>query len=158
MEDILTYVIIFGLLIIFTLVFLSNKEKKKEFILTNNIYSFGSLKVLIEKQGKEVKYLILKHKLHEDLPTDNVSLSVETISTDKSVLKIEIPKQLVHALTPGENKIDYNGLYKLISTGSIQLQQFRIVVTLAENKKLKSGLLAFNKKWNIYTPDAGTYN
>ena len=158
MEDVLTYALIFGLLILFTLVFLSNKEKNKKFLLTNKIYSFGNIDVFVVKQGKEIKYLEIHYKLFGNTSDNNASLSVETVAKDKTVRLTAIPEQIVDHLSINRMKINYHDFSKLIIDHTNQLQHFRIVVTFANNKKLKSGILAFNKNWNIYTPDTGIYN
>ncbi|RLD91319.1 MAG: hypothetical protein DRJ09_01400 [Bacteroidetes bacterium] len=158
MEDILTYIIIFGLLILFAIVFLSKNEKKKEFLLTKKDYSFGSLKVLIEKQGKEIRFLIIETLLNTPNQYPPLTLSVEAVLKDRSTLLIELSNELFTSSEAYRYKVDYNELYKLITTRCNRLQHFRLVATFTDNKKLKSGILAFNKKWNIITPDTGTYN
>jgi len=158
MEDILTYVIVFGLLILFTFFFLSKKEKRKEFLLTNNHFSFGIIKVFIVKQNKEIKYLEIYYELFGNTSGNHANLAVEIISKDKTVVSTVIPEQIIKHLSNKRIKINYQDFNKLISAHTNQLQHFRIVLTFAGNKKLKSGILAFNKNWNIYTPDTGTYN
>ena len=158
MEDVFTYVIVFGLLILFAFVFLSNKEKKKELLLTKKDYSYGSIRVLIVKHGKEIKFLAietLRNKPYKDLPA---TLSVEVVLKDRSTVLLELPKNIVNGIETEKINVDYKAFHQLISSATNHLQYFRIVATFADNRKLKSGILTFNKKWNIFTPDTGTYN
>lgn len=158
MEDILTYVIVFGLLILFAFFFLSNKEKKKELLLTEKDYSFGSIRIFIEKHGKASKYLIIEILAKNPTQDFPATLTAEIVLADRTTLELEIPNDMITVQKTDKFKVDYEVFHQLITAGSYPIQQFRIVATLTNNKKLKSGILAFNKKWSLYTPDTGAYN
>ncbi len=155
MQDILTYVIIFGLLIVFTYVFLSNKEKTKQFVLSQKDYSFGSLKVLVEKQNKEIKSLIVNPYIKQGNETV-LDITAEVTLKNKETLVIDLAGNIIE--TEAGISIPFTKFTEMFQEMTNKLEYFKIVITFASNKKLKSGNLAFNKKWSIYTPDTGKYN
>ncbi len=157
MEDILTYGIVFGLLIIFTYVFLSKKDKTKRFSLSQKIYSYGNIDVRLEKQGKEITFLVIKYSL-KDVSPDYFKLTSEMVLIDNSILLVEIPQENILFENKSVLKIPFDVFSNLLKEKTKQLNYFKIVITFASNKKLKSGILAFNKRWNIYAPDSGKYN
>ena len=83
---------------------------------------------------------------------------MELVLKDRTTLQLELPNDIITGTDTNKFKADYKAFYQLITSGSNQLQYFRIVATFAGNRKLKSGILAYNKNWNIFTPDTGTYN
>lgn len=157
MEDILTYIIIFGLLIVFASVFLYNKGKVRIFKLSSKEYSYGVLEIMIEKKGKQLNYIIINPTFKEkDKKISDIL--VEQISKDKTSLSNKIPREIIEVNDEGLFKISYGNFKQLLKANSKDIKYFKIIVTFSKNRKLKSGTLSFNKNWNIYVPDTGTYN
>ncbi len=159
MEDILGYIIIFSLIIIFTLVYLSKREKEKTFLLTKKIYSIGTLDVLIKKSGKEFLFFIVRVKLTKKTDITHRDIRIE-FQVDKSsdTKSLEIPSEIITTNEHNEFSIRFKPAFDLLKQYRNIHEPFRIVVLVNNNQKMKSGLIAFNKYWKVYVPDSGTYN
>ena len=154
MEDILGYIIIFGLLIAFTWIYFSKKEKRKEFSLTNKKYSFGSIDLLVRKKASEIECLLLKI----NPASSNAEIVLDLIKSNRTVDSLLIPPDLIVEENTENYCILFDELKMFLKDKTGTFDSFRFVIILKNNNKLKTGILAFNKRYSVYIPDTGRYN
>ncbi len=154
MEDILGYIIIFGLLIAFIWIYFSKKEKRKEFSLTKKNYSFGSINLLIRKKASEIECLLLQ----VNPATSNAEILLELIKSNRTVETFLLPQELIIKENTENYCILFEELKTYLKNKAGIFDSFRFVIILKNNNKLKTGILAFNKRYSVYIPDTGRYN
>ena len=158
MENILTYIIIFGLLIIFTLVYFSSKEKSKKIPLTKKNYSFGSIHVLLEKRGSEFESLIVQLIFSKNSSVEIMDVFIELIDKNGEFSKLSLPNEIFLKTIDNEYFLNYSEIDTLLFEKRDLFQSFRLVALIDGNRKLKSGILSFNKNRKLVVPDSGNYN
>ena len=158
MENILTYIIIFGLLIVFTLVYSSSKEKYIKIPLTKKNYSFGSIHVLIEKRGSKIESLIVQLIFYKNNNVEEViDIFIELIDNNREFMKLSLPNEIFSKTIDNEYFLNYSKIDTLLFENRNLFQSFRIVALIDGNRKLKSGILSFNKNRKLVVPDSGNY-
>jgi hypothetical protein len=160
LEDILGYIIVFGLIIVFTLIYFSKKENEKLFSLTKKLYSFGSLDVMIKKKGSDIEFIILKTESFKHQFNKIADILIEFPDTEKNKepVSIEMPDKLFHSKSFNEYYISYHDFLQFTEQFRKQHEPFRFVIDYKNANKMKSGNLAFNKYRKVYLPDSGRYN
>ena len=158
MENILTYIIIFGLLIIFTLIYFSAKEKSKKIPLTKKNYSFGSINVLLEKRGSEFESLIVQLIFSKNSSVEIKEVFIELIDKNGEFSKLSLPNEIFLKTIDNEYFLNYSEIDTLLFEKRNLFQSFRLVAIIDGNRKLKSGILSFNKNRKLVVPDSGNYN
>jgi len=158
MENILTYIIIFGLLIIFTLIYFSSKEKIKKIPLTKKNYSFGSINVLLEKRGSETESLIVQLIFSKNSSVEVKDVFIELIDKSGEFSKLSLTNEMFFKTTDNEYFLSYSEIDTLLFEKRDLFQYFRLVALIDGNRKLKSGMLSFNKNRKLGVPDSGNYN
>jgi len=159
LEDTLGYIIVFGLIIVFTLIYFSKKENEKLFSLTKKLYSFGSFDVLIKKKGSDIEHIILKTETFGqsfNQPSE-IILEIPFNENNKTKTVIKLPANIIYSQSVNEYHINYNDFSIFMEHHRKQHQPFRFVI-IFHNNKMKSGYIAFNKYGKIYIPDSGRYN
>jgi len=154
LEDILGYIIIFGLIIAFTWIYYSKKEKRKEFSLTNKNYSFGSINLLIRKKATEIECLLLKINPE----ASNAEIMLELIKSNRTVETFLLPSELIIKENTKNYCILFDELKIYLKDKSGTFDSFRFVIINKNNNKLKTGIIAFNKRYSVFVPDTGFYN
>ena len=157
MEDIISYIIVFGLIITFTWIYFSKKEKGKRFSLTKKEYSFGSIEVWVEKKGSDIVSLAIDIVFGKDNYQAD-SIFVDLIDKDRNIETLKIPLEIIIKDRKDSFVIDYSGFSKLVKEKQNSFETFRFTAELPESRKLKTGWMAFNKRWSLYVPDTGKYN
>jgi hypothetical protein len=157
MEDIISYIIVFGLIITFTWIYFSKKEKGKRFSLTKKEYSFGSIEVWVEKKGSDIVSLAVEIVSGKDDYQPD-SLFVDLMDKNRNIEALPIPSEIVIAERKDNFVIDYSGFSKLIKENQNSFETFRFTAGLPDSRKLKTGWMVFNKRWSLYVPDTGKYN
>lgn len=158
MENILTYIIIFGLLIVFTLVYFSSKEKSKKIPLTKKNYSFGSIHVLIEKRGSEMENLIVQLIFPKNNNVKVKDVFIELIDNNGELSNLSLANEMFSKTTDNEYFLSYSEIDILLLEKKDLFHSFRFVALVDGNRKLKSGILSFNKNRKLVVPDSGNYN
>lgn len=157
MENILTYIIIFGLLIALTLLFISSKEKIKKIRLTKKDYSFGSINILYEKRGADIDSLIVQITFPKNRSTEVKDIYIELIDKTGEFAKLNLTNELLVRTIDNEYFLNYSKIDTILFEKRTLFQSFRIVALIDGNRKLKSGILSFNKKRKLVVPDSGIY-
>ena len=157
MENILTNIIIFGLLIALTLLFISSKEKIKKIRLTKKDYSFGSINILYEKRGADIDSLIVQITFPKNRSTEVKDIYIELIDKTGEFAKLNLTNELLVRTIDNEYFLNYSKIDTILFEKRTLFQSFRIVALIDGNRKLKSGILSFNKKRKLVVPDSGIY-
>jgi hypothetical protein len=164
MEDILTYVIVFGLIIGGVAVWQLRRSKPRPYLLSTQNYPELQLKIIIQKQEGKTKDFVIELKSAQQLSIRNVY--IELISKTREFKKIEDGLindhlELPLSLQPNQNAqliYPFDSLRNHLQNRQFAFQSFRVVLEDLNRKKFKSHEMAFNKNWVIYRPDTGRYN
>ena len=156
MEDIFTYVIVFGLLILFTSLYLFRKDKKRSFILSQQQLGKYLLTVREVKQNKKILSLILE--LNEN--TDPSRFFIELIDSRRERETRKLIDFLNDNTKPTASglHLDYEPFKEIIENLHKKGITFRFGYELNSSTKIKSHELTFSKHWNVYKVDSGRYN
>jgi hypothetical protein len=164
MEDILTYVIVFGLIIGGFAFWQFRYAKPRPYLLSKQIYPELDLNLLIEKtEGKTKEFVVqinLKKPIFIEFPV------VELIDKNRQSLILELDQLLKCQTNSNDKDFNKNTIYKCpfeefnkaLTNSEFKYKTFRLVLKTESDKKFKSHELAFNKTWTIYRPDSGKYN
>jgi len=164
MEDILTYIIVFGLIIGGVAVWQVRKGKARPYILSTQNYPGLQLSVIVQKQeGKTKDFVILLNSRQEQTLK---TVYIELISSNRKFEKIDdglINENIDFPLSLQQNQnakfvYPFETFKKYLQKSKFKFKSFRVVVEDIQNKKYKSHEMAFNKNWVIYRPDTGKYN
>jgi hypothetical protein len=162
MEDILTYLIVFGLIIGGVAVWQLRNAKPRPYWLSHQIFPDMQMWVLIEKKDGKHKSVILKTMHNKNLSLNTPR--VELINNKRERLFIDLPwkdkqeKANKDGWLENISELNFNDFYKSLNSSAFKFRTFRITVHDQEGKPFKSHELAFNKRWTIYRPDSGKYN
>lgn len=164
MEDVLTYVIVFGLIIGGFAFWQFRYGKPRPYLLSEQVFPDLNLILLIEKSEGKTKEFIIKLNLKKDIETkvpiveligkkrDLEVIAVHELLKDKSKTSKEHHNTLIIY------KYSFNEFSSLLKNSGFSFKSFRIVIESTKGIKYKSHELAFNKSWTIYRPDSGKYN
>jgi hypothetical protein len=152
MEDIFTYIIVFGLLTGFSALYLFRKDSKRSFPLSVKQWGKYILTVSVTKQNRKIKDIVLEL----NFPVDPNDFFVEFIDNNREKESYVINDFLAHVNKTGSNKIvfPYDDF-----RSALKENRFRFGCFLEDNNsKIKSHELTISKHWNIYPVDSGRYN
>ena len=163
MHDIVLYILIFGLIILFTWIYLDKKERIKTFSLGIKYYSYGNIDILIEKQNSKIRYIIInisQNVQKQNIDLDNVSLELLNEKENELLIKIKLNEALGNNLIIKNDQvfINYESFKSFLKENNFENKLFRFTVEFGKTKILKSVVLMLNKRWSIYVPDRGKYN
>jgi hypothetical protein len=160
MQDIITYIVVFLIIIIFTWIYYGKKDKSKIYSLGKKYYSYGSIDILIEKINSEIKNLIIKPSFKESHNPELNKIKIELIDpeTNKTIVQYELNDVIKLNITSSSYLVDFNSFKTFLKIKNHEKSYFRFVIYGNETKKLKSVILSLNKKWNVFVPDTGNYN
>jgi len=164
MEDILTYIIVFGVIIGGVAIWQLRRSKARPYVLSTQNYPELQLRVIIQKQEGKTKDFIIEITGLQALNVN--SLFIELISKARSFAKIDaglIHKNLDLPIFIQQNQVvqfiyPFDSFKKYLESSDFKFTSFRVVVEDGNEKKYKSHAMAFNKNWVIYRPDTGRYN
>lgn len=164
MEDILTYIIVFGLIIGGVAIWQLRRSKARPYVLSTQNYPELQLRVIIQKQEGKTKDFVIQLSSSQELSLDNVF--IELISKSRAFEKIDdglINENIDLPLALKQNQTakfiyPFDSFKKYLQNGEFKFKSFRVVVEDINKKKYKSHEMAFNKNWVIYRPDTGRYN
>lgn len=164
MEDVLTYIIVFGVFIGGVAVWHIRRSKPRPYILSVQRYPELEIQIIVRKQdGKTNDFVV---QIYTGIDTQLANIYIELLSakreseqvaggllSDHIHLPLHIPKkQKIELVYP------FLSLKKYLTDQDFAFKTFRVVVMTENQKKIKSHELAFNKNWVIYRPDSGKYN
>ncbi len=162
MEDIITYIFIFGLIIIFTWFYLGKRENKKSFSLGKKYYAYVDIDVIIVKKSSQIEKILIRLSPFPGINLKSEDLIMESVEPNGTgiIKKIEVFEALGKDLSINNNEfhIGFPALKQYLMAENLDKNNFRFVVKLNSTKNLKTVLLALNKKWSVYVPDTGRYN
>lgn len=162
MTDIVTYVVVFGLIITGVIIWQVRYGRPRPYWLSHQVFPNLKLWIFVEKKDGKHKYLIIKTEQENNIKT--YPPFVELINTSREKLKINIPKIDPKISIITENKItieykyDFTNFSKTLNTSDFKFSTFRISVENTNGQMYKSHELAFDKRWTIFRPDSGKYN
>lgn len=164
MEDILTYIIVFGLIIGGFAFWQFRYSKPRPYILSQQIFPELDLQLLIEKSEGKTKDFLININLKKHLLFKYPYVELLNKKRDAEIV-------LIHELISNKNqnnqpdkekniqyKYSFSEFSDLLKKREFKFKTFRIIVENNSGKKFKSHELAFNKNWIIYRPDSGKYN
>jgi hypothetical protein len=164
MEDILTYLIVFGLIIGGVAVWQFRRGKPRPYILSIQYYPELQLRVLVQKQEGKTKDLAVHLQSTQTMGLQDVF--VELISKSRNFERVALSR--VHTshefpltLKAGQSvtfTYPFDAFKHHLQHNAFSFKTFRLVAEDLNGKKYKSHELAFNKNWVIYRPDTGTFN
>ncbi len=164
MEDIATYLIVFGLLIGGVSFWQIRRRKPRPFVLSMQHYPELQLGIIVRKREVKSKDLVVEVRCHKALEISGVF--VEMISKSREIGKLETSALLPQAgrtvVLAKNQKIQFVYLFepfkKYLKDSGLPMRTFRVVVETQSHKKYKSHEMAFNKNWGLFRPDSGSYN
>lgn len=162
MTDIITYVVVFGLLITGVIVWQVRYGKPRPYWLSHQVFSEIKLWIYVEKKDGKHKFIIIKTEQDKKIKT--YPPAVELINASREKLKVTIPVTEPRISKITENKItieykyDFTNFSKVLNNNDFKFSTFRISIENANGQMYKSHELAFNKRWTIFRPDSGKYN
>lgn len=164
MEDVITYIVVFGVIIGGVAIWQLRRSKPRPYVLSIQRYPELEMQVLVRKQEGKTKDFVIQFQAGHDNLLNNIS--VELISKDRAFESLEeglINSHIELPLSISKNQTvefvyPFPTFKKYLTDQSFSFKTFRIVLQIDNNKKFKSHEMAFNKNWVIYRPDSGKYN
>ncbi len=164
MEDIITYIIVFGLIIGGVSIWQFRNAKARPYLLSRQNFPGFNLSLSIEKFDGKTKEFIIKTIFDSQLEPKNLWLEMINAKRETNAIQLSNTLTVVNANNSNGNKtlktytLPFNDLTKLLSNSQFNYNTFRVVVGVDSGRKFKSHELALNKRWTIYRPDSGKYN
>ena len=162
MEDAITYLIVFGLIIGGVAFWQFRISKARPYMLSRQFFPELDLFLLIEKQEGKTKEFIIKIDFKKQ--TQLIPPVVELIDKNRNYKIISLDTLVNNNAGQPENKSSIRFKYsfsefsQLLKNCGFRFKTFRLVIESKNGQKFKSHELAFNKRWTIYRPDGGKYN
>lgn len=162
MTDIITYIVVFGFILLGVVIWQARSSKPRPYWLSHQIYPSLKLWIQVVKKDGKHKYLIIK--VETDTSNNIKKPYFELINSNREKLIVQIPENTSFITENIDNmlvslfKIDFNEFSKTLKNNDFKFATFRICVEDKNHKVYKSHALAFDKKWTIFKPDSGTYN
>lgn len=164
MEDIITYVLVFGVIIGGVAIWQLRRSKSRPYILSNQKYPELEIQVIVRKQEGKTKDFVIQIQTRQDCLLNNIS--IELISKTRSFENLDsglIKDHIEFPLTVSKNQTvefvyPFLTFKKYLTDQTFSFRTFRVVLQTEKDKKFKSHEMAFNKNWVIYRPDSGNYN
>lgn len=163
MEDILTYVIVFGIIIAGVAIWQFRYAKPRPYWLSHQIYPNLQLWVMVQKKDGKHSNLLVKTEYLPNL--EFTDFEAELINSKRDSISISLINDATtnhSVLSSGKNEtsyqLDFSSFRNKLQRNDFKFKSFRIKITDKQNNTFKSHELAFNKNWTIYKPDTGNYN
>lgn len=164
MEDILTYIVVFGLIIGGVAIWQIRRSKSRPYMLSLQRYPELEMQVIVRKQEGKTKDFVIQILAEQDKVLSKIS--IELISNARTFESLDeglISHHLKLPLSLSKNQTvefvyPFLAFKKYLTDQSFSFKTFRVVLQIKDGKKFKSHEMAFNKNWVIYRPDSGKYN
>lgn len=164
METTLGYIIIFGLVILFTALYFYRSEKQTLLPVSQQTYPELLITVLIKKEKRKITTLLLQIKpTRENLLINNITLELTDKNHDKKRLDLsaQFPDHLQQPLPSGKPipfPLALSDLLALMEKAEFDFENFRLVAKTPEGKIFKTHPLTYHPRWGIFKSDSGKYN
>jgi len=165
MEAIISYIVIFGLVITLTAVFLFRKDKKYLLPVSEQTFPQLIVTVLIRKEKNKIEEIILRlTPLKRPLQISELLLELTDGHHEKKIVDLKPIVGMttgVIDLSPSEKaefSIPFQSFKELLSELSFPYERFRMTAGTPEGKKFKSHELGLNPRWGLLKLDSGKYN
>ncbi|PLX02597.1 MAG: hypothetical protein C0595_10030 [Marinilabiliales bacterium] len=142
MTDIVTYVVVFGLLIAGVIVYQVRYGKPRPHWLSHQVFPDLKLWILVEKKDGKHKFLIIRTQQDNNIKT--YTPFVELINTSREKLKVEIPNinpqisKTPENKTTFEYKYDFATFSKVLKNNYFKFSTFKISVENNKGQMYKS--------------------
>ncbi|MCF6342241.1 MAG: hypothetical protein L3J31_05485 [Bacteroidales bacterium] len=164
MEDLFTYIIVFGLIIGGVAVWQLRRSKPRPYVLSTQYYPELKVQLYIEKQEGKTKDFVIRLNGLQELTV--AAISIELISKSRAFQSIEAGQIeevnklpfLLRKYQTADFSYPFDTFKSHLQKVDFPFTSFRISIETTQGKKCKSHELAFNKTWVIYRPDSGSYN
>ena len=163
-ETTIGYIIIFGLVILFTALYLYRSEKQTLLPVSQQTYPELLITVLIKKEKRKITTLVLQMKsLRENLLISNITLELTDKNHDKKQLDLSglLPGYQHRTLPSGKPilfPLALSDLLALMEEAEFAFENFRLVAKTPEGKVFKTHQLTYHPRWGIFKSDSGKYN
>ncbi|MBN2639861.1 MAG: hypothetical protein JXR65_12335 [Bacteroidales bacterium] len=163
MEDIITYIIVFGIGFGMLGLYMFQKDKKRILPLSKQLYSDGILTISVIKEQKKVKELMLQMTFIKNAQTIN-TIFVELVNKKKETLNLNITNLLSQQEEISETPFVFSGTISFavfkeqVQQTDFKFESFKFAVETTQEKKYKSHALGLHDWWTILKLDSGTYN
>lgn len=164
MEDIITYIVVFGLGFTLLGIYLFQKDKKRVLPLSKQLYSDAIFNINVIKEQRKVIGIQINLTFVKKAQTVK-DLIVELVNTKKEITTVSMSQLIKREETEEtENPFEYSGTISFQSFKEILEQQnfifesFRFVAETLDGKKYKSHQLGLHNWWTILKLDSGNYN
>ena len=163
-ETTIGYIVIFGLVIVFTAFYLFRSEKQILLPISQQTYPELLITVLVKKEKRKISTLILQLKpVKENLMLRSIELELTGKNHEKKRLDLTslFPNDKNRQHPPGEKfllSMALTELLALMEQSKFAFENFRLVAKTPEGKIYKTHLLAYHPRWGLYKSDSGKYN
>lgn len=164
MEDALTYIVVFGLIIGGVAIWQIRRSKSRPYVLSFQRYPELEMQVIVRKQEGKTKDFVIQilaeqNKILNKISIELISKTRAFESLDEGLINSHIKLPLAISKNQTVEFVYPFLTFKKYLTGqSFSFKTFRVVLQTDDKKKFKSHEMAFNKNWVIYRPDSGKYN
>ncbi len=160
MEEILTYLLVFGLLIGFTILYFYRKDKTNVFRISTRQMARSILALSVEKQAKQIRNVLLE--VNEIKTEDTGYWFVELIDENRQRMSLDLDEflPLITELNGNTKGIlfSYNDFKEALNAVTFHFSTFRFGYLTQSGIKIKTHELAISSHWNLYCVDSGKYN
>ena len=167
MQDIVTYILIFGFGFGILGLYMYQKDKKRILPLSEQLYAGVRYKISVVKAQRKVESLMVTLLFIQD-KQEVTDVYAELINAKRQTLSVSFKDIMKTAedLPPKDNpkkkhfnvEIQFEQFRALLEKAEFSFEALRIVTTTEDGKKYKSHELALHNWWNIMKLDSGNYN
>ena len=160
MEDTITYILVFGLLIGFTTLYLFRKDKTNVFRLSTRQLANLILILSVEKKAKKILSVLLEIDGNEPVIPSSFFIELIDKQRDREVIMMHQFLSKANSLQENEKGIRflYNDFKMALQATNFQYETFRFGYLLQDGRKIKTHELKLSSYWNLYKVDSGRYN
>lgn len=161
MEDILTYVIIFGFGIGLVSLWLYRKDKQRLLPVSVQHYSNLEMSVCIEKEKGELTEIVIRlDSKGKNLNPSSLELELIDKKRNKQIADLThlIQDHKSSDFPVSKIQIKAGDFLAVLKEVDFPFVGFRIVVRTSNGNQFKSHELAYDGRWKLYKLDSGNYN
>ncbi len=165
MEAIISYIVIFGLGITLTAVYLFRKDKKYLLPMSEQTFPQLIMTILVMKEKNKTEEIVLRlTPLKKPLQISELLLELTDEHHERKIVDLKPIAEMtagVINLLPSEKaefSIPFQPFKELLSELSFPYERFRMTAGTPEGKKFKSHELGLNPRWGLLKLDSGKYN
>ncbi len=161
MQDVITYIIVFGLLIVFASLFLYRKDKKRILPLSQQQYPGFELTLSVGKEKNKIIFILFNTN-NSKIQITSKNVFIEFIDKDRKRETNAFDK-IIERKSKTVSKFNgvvfsYSDLKNSLEKIPFPFVSFRFIFVDDKGHKFKTHELAINSRWDLYKPDSGKYN